>query len=168
MIPQYCCKGAEHLLDVHTDLVNGADVLTADLHYLHFWHHYCFSEKILSPLIFTSASSRRSQEFLNKRFVLISPITDWNVSPQVRLFIPMDLIVHICYTILSLRRIHGPVENPSSQIKKGGIRICFQIGSNGFLFTKCVCLPLTCLTAMNFQMETWQAASWQRLLSWHT
>lgn len=47
------------------------------------------------------ASTRRSQGLFNKRFVLLSPITDWNDSPQVFSFIPVDLIVHICYMILS-------------------------------------------------------------------
>lgn len=30
------CVCAEHLLDVHTSLVNAAELLISDLHYLHF------------------------------------------------------------------------------------------------------------------------------------
>lgn len=51
---------------------------------------------------------------------------------------------------------------------KGGLRIFFQIGSDGFLVKSVFAFLWLCLTAMNFQMETWQAVSWQRLLPQHT
>lgn len=35
IVAQYFCKGTEHLLNVHTGLVNVPEALIGDLHYLH-------------------------------------------------------------------------------------------------------------------------------------
>jgi len=74
----------------------------------------------------------------------------WSVS-----FTPMDLIVHTWDTILSLRR----VQVLAVKSEKGGIGICFQIGSNSFFFFLVFAFPpKTCLTAMDF--SNGNLASW--------
>lgn len=120
-----------------------------DPHHAHFWIHFCFSETILSPLILPWAFCIRSEKFSNKRFVLLSPITDWHVSPRAWSSILVDLIFHTCNAIAHVKHSQPAWKSEQSN-QKGGLGIFFQIGSDGFLVKKCVCLSLALSDSYEF------------------
>lgn len=118
-----------------------------DLHQTYFWAHLCVSETILSPLMLPWAPCIRSEKFSSKRFVLLSPITDWHVSLGAQSFIPVDLIFHTCNVIAHAKQ---PAWKSEQSNQKGGPGIFFQIGSDGFLVKKRVCLSLALSDSYEF------------------
>lgn len=100
-------------------------------------------------LILPRAFCIRSEKFSNKRFVLLSPITDWHVSPRARSSIPVDLIFHTCNAIAHAKHSQPAWKSKQSN-QKGELGIFFQIGSDGFLVKKCVCLSLALSDSYEF------------------
>lgn len=143
------CLDCAKLYDGHRSTKKYFSKWIRDPHYAHFWIHLCFSETILSLLILPRAFCIRSEKFSNKRFVLLSPITDWHVSPRAWSSIPVDLIFHTSNAIAHAKHSQPAWKSEQSN-QKGGLGIFFQIGSDGFLVKKCVCLSLVLSDSYGF------------------
>lgn len=118
----------------------------------HFWmHFFFFSETILSPLKLPRAFCIRSETFSNKRFVLLSPITDWHVSPRAPEFHTGGLnIPHMqrdspCEAFAACLKIRA-VKSKKRRVSG----FSFRLGQMVSLLKKCVCLSLALSDSYEF------------------
>lgn len=134
----------------------------------HFWMHFFFLRDNSVTAQVTSSLLHKVRDVLQQEICFIKSnnwLTRFPSSPEFHtggLNIPHMQRDSPCEAFAACLKIRAV------KSKKVGSGFSFRLGQMVSLLKSVFAFLWLCLTAMNFQMETWQAVSWQRLLPQHT